>query len=430
MNLERTITPVFLAAALSLSTATQLRLSSMPLGPGELALVAFLGWIGLRLLRGPDRRLSEVGRVFGVFWLVALLALLAGAWMGKRAGVALWGPFLHDAAAYGFVACFSLALSWRVTSEDEARRLLWWLAFGMFLGGSVLWVYGHIDQHWLGLNLWYGGLGVRFLGWAVNPNQMALLLVLTPFLGMYCLTALPGGFRPGKALLVMLVACAVAAGWATDSGALRAAWSLCLPLLALAYGVVAFKKRSGHWQPLMLLVVVVLLAAAMLMLARHVESASLQRSDPAVSGAPQQAPATAMESIDMVYVQTNDVDVRRRLLRHGWEALLSSPVLGLGPGAFSGLDRPFQGSEAHNSLIDWGTNTGMVGMAALIALLGWLALQLLRGGQWALLAGLVALAVYSLAHHVLRHPLVWAWLVMVAQLAYGIRRGDSGKCAA
>lgn len=416
-----------LALALTLSTATQLRLTGLPVGPGELLLLGFLAWAGFGVWR--DRRQwrgSRVGHVFGGFWLVALMALLVGAIVAERQGVPSHGMLLHDAAAYGFVACCSVALGWPRPAEGQTHRAVWWLALGILVIGSGLWIYGHVDQYGLGLDLWYGGLGVRFLGWAVNPNQMALLLVLAPFLGLYILTAAFPGTGTGTALWGSLTACAMAAGWATDSGALRVAWSVCIPLLAVIHGIAVL--RGASWRPLILLIACVLMAATMLALAAWVESASTPLEAP--TGALGQRAGMDMESMELAYVKNDDVSVRSRLMVHGWEAFRSSPLFGLGPGAFSGLQRPFQGSEAHNSLIDWGTNTGLVGVAALLALVGWVAVQLLRAGQWALLVGLLALAVFSLAHHVLRHPLVWGWLVLAARLALEIQSRNARTCAA
>lgn len=390
-------------------------------------LLGFLAWAGFGVWR--DRRQwrgSRVGHVFGGFWLVALMALLVGASVAERQGVPNHGMLLHDAAAYGFVACCSVALGWPRPAEGQTHRAVWWLALGILVIGSGLWIYGHVDHHGMGLDLWYGGLGERFLGWSVNPNQMALLLVLAPFLGLYILTASFPHTGVGMALWSLLTAGAMAAGWATDSGALRAAWSVCIPVLALIHGVAVL--RGAALRPLVLLIACVLVAAMMLALAARMESAASPQGEPTEALA--LGSGIQLESIESAYVRNDDVTVRGRLMLHGWEAFRSSPLFGLGPGAFSGLQGPFQGSEAHNSLIDWGTNTGLVGMAALLALVGWVAVQLLRAGQWALLAGLLALAVFSLAHHVLRHPLVWGWLVLVAQLALEIQRKNAQPCAA
>ncbi|MDW8468613.1 MAG: hypothetical protein RML56_06005 [Burkholderiales bacterium] len=83
----------------------------------------------------------------------------------------------------------------------------------------------------------------------------------------------------------------------------------------------------------------------------------------------------------------------------------------LGPGTQALA--PNLAREAHSSLIDWLTNTGLVGGSALIALCGWIAWRL---GQrdWVML-GTRGFQAFAQAHHVLRHPLVWFFLVLAAR---------------
>jgi len=115
--------------------------------------------------------------------------------------------------------------------------------------------------------------------------------------------------------------------------------------------------------------------------------------------------------------QSGDLEIRRSLLVNGIKAWFESPIVGFGPGSYSGIDGAFQDMEAHSVLIDWGISTGLIGMIALIWLTVWLARCLWRTHHYALLGGLLALAVFGQFHHVLRHPLVWAFLVLAARLA-------------
>jgi O-antigen ligase len=113
--------------------------------------------------------------------------------------------------------------------------------------------------------------------------------------------------------------------------------------------------------------------------------------------------------------------VRVLLWENGVEALLSAPLLGLGPGGHSGIAAPFSGAEAHNTFVDWGTNTGLVGLLAYVALLTWIAIDVWRSRHPTLIAALVATQVLSMFHFTLRHPVYWFYLTAIHAIALGYR---------
>ncbi|MDW8468611.1 MAG: hypothetical protein RML56_05995 [Burkholderiales bacterium] len=271
--------------------------------------------------------------------------------------------------------------------------------------GSALWLAAHLPGKTVAVLFWDSAVpGIRFHGWSVNANQMALLLVAAPFLGLILLRNLGEtasiGFRFG---VVLAVATSVAAGWATASGALRVAWSVSVPIMV---GLLFFAAVQGDRQSrrdLASLLQVAVCAVPIWLLSR------------AVLRAPACVTLTSGFSLGSDIVQVGDIPVRLQLIRHGLEAWFQSPWFGLGPGAHSGVTAPNLAREAHSSLIDWLTNTGLVGGSALIALCGWIAWRLLRQRDWVMLSALAAFAAFAQAHHVLRHPLVWFFLVLAAR---------------
>ena len=111
--------------------------------------------------------------------------------------------------------------------------------------------------------------------------------------------------------------------------------------------------------------------------------------------------------------------VRITLWKNGFFAGLSSPLFGLGPGAFSGLSGPFGRFEAHNSMIDWFASAGLVGIVSF----GWLIYRCWPNSRLvlssnsanapllssALIAGLL---VFSAFHFTFRQPLYWFYIVV------------------
>ena len=105
------------------------------------------------------------------------------------------------------------------------------------------------------------------------------------------------------------------------------------------------------------------------------------------------------------------------VLMHGLEAIGHSPLVGWGPGAYSGTEHAFGGFEAHNTLVDWGTSTGGLGMILYLGLLFWCALRVIRSGSPWLLGALVAVLFDTLFGYSLRQPFFWLMLVLVFNLS-------------
>src|SRR5688572_26244419 len=78
MKVSGAANSAWLAVGLALTTATQLRLSAAPIGPGEAILLAWLGAnAALRVLQGR-LNVGRVARASVLLWLVSLPVLLLG----------------------------------------------------------------------------------------------------------------------------------------------------------------------------------------------------------------------------------------------------------------------------------------------------------------------------------------------------------------
>ena len=61
------------------------------------------------------------------------------------------------------------------------------------------------------------------------------------------------------------------------------------------------------------------------------------------------------------FLESADGDlVRLKLMYNGFLATLHSPFIGLGVGSFSGIEYPFEGSEAHNTFLDLSMQFGII----------------------------------------------------------------------
>jgi O-antigen ligase len=227
----------------------------------------------------------------------------------------------------------------------------------------------------------------RFRGWAENPNQLALLLLTVPLMAV----AFAAQGRPGRRVLwIGFGLMAIGLGVLTGSDALKAAW-VALGALVAVFG----------WGRL-----------ALGPFARRVPTALLAIGAPIAIGVGVlagggRAVELSTEVIGETFAVGGQGEDRVGRWLFALDALEGSPAVGLGPGAFSGGSAPFQGQEAHNSVVDWAVSTGALGFAALLALTfgGALALAL-RRQRFSGAVG-VSLVLFASLHYVFRQPLAW-----------------------
>ncbi|MEJ5363538.1 MAG: O-antigen ligase family protein [Desulfosoma sp.] len=239
----------------------------------------------------------------------------------------------------------------------------------------------------------------RFTGWAKNPNQLALLLAPIPFiaadLGLRAKGANSAGWWAAATFIVM-------GGTATQSDALVVAWGSTVFFMAIL--ILFFSARRGRrnsrWVVLgCILVLLIPIIAFLVESILNLELISL-----------------LYNSIRSLYEQNEQGHIRIILWENGMKAILSSPLVGLGPGSHSGLVGPYGGSEAHNSLIDWGASAGFLGIAAYLTLMASMFLAAIRRQRTMLALALYSLFIFSLFHYVLRHPFFWLTLATVRLL--------------
>ena len=103
----------------------------------------------------------------------------------------------------------------------------------------------------------------------------------------------------------------------------------------------------------------------------------------------------------------NQGAIRVGLWENGVTAFSTSPLVGLGPGTFSGIDVPFSNTESHNTIIDWGLQVGALGVILLTILILLAVVRAYRNGRVDVAACIIALVVFSQFHYILRQPLIW-----------------------
>ena len=393
----RRVVACWVALAVTLTTATQLRPNDAPIGPGELLLVGWIGFVLLLSLRGVSFDYTNVCKVLTAYWLLSGVLLAFGALVALSMARVAARDTIHDAVAFLLVALFVVSFStgWGDSLIGEfhhsAARAVFFL---ISICSGTLFALSLIAPGIGPVELWYES--VRFRGWAENPNQMALAVVGMPFLGWYLLKQTRGIAR---AAYVIAAAGSAVAALATASDGLRVAWIGA----ALSVAVYAW-YRSARWGKgkglfVSLVLVPVLIGILCLGAGQEFLNALDKRTEA------------------MYYAEGDQGGTRVTIWLHGLQAIAQSPFVGFGPGSYSGFLGPFGNLEAHNSFIDWGMSTGGIGIVSYAALLIWAGTRLIRTRSVALLGMLLTLILFSMFNYVLRQPIYWMMIVLVLRLS-------------
>ena len=408
------ISDALLALGLLLTTATELRLPGIPVGPGEILLVF---WIVLMLFREvrPDSPLTPPLSRLLIFWLLFSVALsvgtLAGYAIGDRHDSNL---FFHDVMAYALAAVVScLSVAGRHAGL-RLRRVAWFLTG---FGSAALAFLVTLAWGWLDVALispWYWD---RFRGWSANPMQLALLCAVLMLLALYLADE---ATRTGERITAL--ACAILAGYV---GRLTKSDSFSVVLVGATAIFVALKLRQWLFsfepkptlRPMLAWMVILVLPLLLIsvvpirsILAAHAEDVAkgIMRGEGKIS--------------------EQEAGLRFQIWKEGIGRGIESGMLGLGPGPhlqiptalvaarrYESLPKfivtpPSNGTanfEAHNTPVDLFTQGGLLAVLCFT----WISATAFFETYKARLAGLTTMfcgvMVFGVANLIVRQPLFW-----------------------
>lgn len=377
--------------SLILTSATQLRMDFAPVGIGELGLVI---WIVLTCYTLLVRKLT-INRLFvwyGMFWLISIPVLIVGTCVASELGnTTTMLKFTREMVALAFVMTLCLMLTLEpITGKDTCNRTMRLIRYSGFFTLLVVSI-GTISPDIAPIAWW---LGDRLQGLSANPNQFALFLVPIPFFIGHSF------IKMGIKFYYLIIAGVVTAvGLATKSDALILCWLVGYGFILFNYfhrSIASFIQIPVN---LMIIVSISLIFLALVIAITYFEAQNI---------------------FALIYSPDTEQHIqafnRFNLWINGLKAGLDSPVFGLGPGNHSGFDNPHQNSEAHNSIIDWFTISGLIGVTAFLTLFLAQFRLAMRSSLW-LAGALVAILAFSSFHYLFRHPLFWFYLILVGQLS-------------
>ena len=361
-------------------------------------------------------KLEARGRVVSAFWLLSMVLLAAGTWVASikhlvaKDSLHSWAAFIFAAA---IVSCFCCLPKY----QERAQELMQVLVIGEFTLFLMVFIGAEIVRM---LNGSYGVgyfINTRFSGLAENPNQAALHLLSLPFFILsYSNAAL---FKHRRWLYRVIFAAVCWIGLSTKSDALVVSW---IVASCIGGSIYLTKRRMLAGRGLALygicFISIVAIWNRVAILNESVNIVSSAVPEWSARHLSRELAHRGLENRIDRYLESSGekqkIALRWALWKNGLGAIAVSPWVGLGPGAYSGPESPFDGYEAHNSLIDWGTNSGFLGIAFFSGLVFWLAYTAWQDENFAGFTGIVSLLLFAQFHYVFRQPVFWFWLVLLS----------------
>lgn len=422
---------VLLTLGLLLSTASQLRPDGAPVGPGEICLAV---WVLLMLFREvgrPGPALTPPLSRLLIFWLVFAVALCVGTMAGFAIGDGHdSGLFMHDVMAYPLLAaisCLSVASSrlyrvaWLVATLGAA-----WLALQAAFGWGLVDLGDFDTWEW-----------ERFRGLSDNANQLALFCAVISLLSLYLAEAARGTGERIAAVTCLIVAIVV--GRLTMSDAFLLVLVVAGPIF-VALKLMRWLMSLNRQMPLRSAFAWILVLALPLVTAYVIPLGV----------------SAATEFEDVIKGMTKggggrDTEETARLRIHIWnEAMrrgIETGMLGLGPGPHleippsivigrrdstndpKHVEHPEFGFvpnfEAHNTLLDLFIQGGLIAVLSLGWLVGTALVVTHRAELDGLTTLLCGLAIFSIFHLIVRHPIFWFAISLCLVAAADLRRAPT-----
>ena len=414
------------------STASQLRPGDSAVGPGEICLA---GWVLLMFFRevcrlGPP--LTPPLSKLLIFWLVFVLAQCIGTMTGFALGDRHdTGLFMHDVVAYSLMAAVSCLTLVEPGASARLQRVAWLVAT---LGAAWLALQVAFGWGWVNLGDFDTWEWERFRGLTDNANQLALFCAALGLLSLHLADVANGSGERIAALTCMSVAIFV--GRLTMSDAFL--------LVLVVAGPLFFALKLWRW----------LMSRDRPMRLRAASAWILVLTLPLVTAYVVPIGTTAASEVeDFVKGLTKggggrDTEETARLRIHLWNAAvrrgIETGMLGLGPGPHleipasiaagrrDSLNEPnhvehpefgfIPNFEAHNTSLDLFIQGGVLAVLSLACLVATAFVATHRAKLDALTTLLCGLAIFSIFHLIVRHPIFWFAIALCLVAAADPRR--------
>jgi O-antigen ligase len=357
---------------------TSLRFAG-PIGFSEVFLVVSF----VTMLIKENRRLILFdSNLATLFWAPFFILMTAGYLLTVIKGIHELGKSSHD--YFAFLFCFvSSIVFYNLVNRHGVINVVKWLAKVGLISCFCLLVIVPVITGAAGKLFLF-----RYSGFSHNPNQLALFSLICLFFSVFLYETQSKDERR-KWPCIIAASMSLLCGILSQSDALSLALVVSLVLIGgavtIRYAVLPcspFKKLSALFFLLMLLI------------------GGVNLSD------------VILETLMSMRDDGGQGSVRLTLWKHGVEAMFTSPIWGVGPGAWSGLSHALEGHEAHNTVIDFANSYGLIGLFMYFTIIVLSLKAMYKANMMLSLMLFLSLQFFSLFHYVLRLPFMWAVLFL------------------
>jgi hypothetical protein len=422
---------LILALSLLFTTASQLRLPDVPVGPGELGLVAWIAGTAYGILLSGLPSRARTAMALLAFWATFALALGAGMITAMATAERFEADLmLHDVVAYTLVAIVSCCLC--AFPPARLRRICWMVAIGGAVSLSLQLANGIGLLQVPGIEPWFWE---RLRGWSDNPNQLALVCLVVALLAWY-LADTAASFGDRLAAILALIP-PIVVGRMSQSDTFTLALAISLPVWIAAKLIIWVRNdpresslRGSIARLLLVALPVLLLSVTPVVLSRAEAVSGF------VLGLAKHAGAEAAD----------EANLRMTLWHQAIQRGVGSGMLGLGPGPhlqipasivaghmnagahITNIDHPAQNGtanyEAHNTLLDVFTQGGLLAVISVTSLLLLTMYNVYRSRSAGLASLFTGVTIFMMTGNIIRQPIFWFAIVLclTAPAAWSQRR--------
>lgn len=292
----------------------------------------------------------------------------------------------HDLFAFVFVGFLILKVFKKVKIYENLLGILY--SFFVFQTIANIIYFG---MYAVGMGMYYGE---RFAGFSSDPNQLGEVLFLVPWMALYFFKKIkeqsPQNVRSCRVICAICVISSIIIGILTESDTFIISSVVALVIYLLMETVKIITTGKGN----KLLIVIDIIIIVFFI---------IKFSDIGMF-------------MDNYYAETaqdaNQLDTRKMVWLHGFQAFLHSPIVGNGPGAYSGNWFAFGNMESHNTYIYIMMDYGIIGLFALLSMLfaAWKGTRRAKSSEMS--AAFISFLVFNWFHSFHRMPLFWFFIYL------------------
>ncbi len=387
---NKKISIIFIVSLIFISF-TQLRLFNLPIGFGEIGLL-FLGFLAIKKIY-LFNKINIIKYLYDdifVKYFIIFIFILISAYIynilvnNHKTDTNL----IHDILAYGFI--FYLILLFKILNNYMkinfkfimSKMILYLVIFYGFLLIFTL-LYGDAS----GITYKYTGMS-RYTGLSKNPNQLALLFTIIPFILMAFYKDNNIYFE--KEYIFGLVLLSIVIGYMSHGRALLVAWMISFALIMFYH---IYIKSFKNFKIIFFSIFLITFIGIFFYL---------------------------NEIILILFSKgMGGLTHRIELWTNAIELIKTSPFIGFGPGAHvSSIVNVNTYWEVHNTFLDLTVQTGIIGLSCYLFLLYKIGKNLYNHGNIYLMSAFIALIIFSTFHFILRQPIFWFYLFYFYQVGH------------